>query len=148
MDTQRTIVRNYTYESPAVIQCSTVVSVYTRKAQGEVKIPLDTPTGLNPKQAPPLLNEQEDGWARHPPALSSGTNATYRQKVHRGPSAGAVLIFAIYRVSVSTSLLPHLQLWHPNWPVCVQYVDDLHSSAPDVLQLLSHGDVATIVETD
>lgn len=126
---------------------SAVVSAYTRKAQGEVKIPLHTLTGINPRQAPPLLTEQEDGWARHPSALSSGKNATDRQEVHRGPSAGTVLIFAIYRVSFTTSLLPRLQLWHPNWPVCVQYVDDLHSPVPDVLQLLSHGDVVTIVKS-
>jgi hypothetical protein len=40
-----------------VINFTTVVSEYMRKAEEEAKIPFHTPTTLNPRQEPPILNE-------------------------------------------------------------------------------------------
>lgn len=153
MVTVRTIVQNYTCESPAVIQYSAVVSAYTRKAQGEVKIPLHTLTGINPRQAPPLLTEQEDGWARHPSALSSGLRwvvvrmQLIARKYIEGPRLGQSW-FSQYIASAS----PLLSCHSCNYGILT---DQCASSTSMICihqrrmcyNYLSHGDVVTIVES-
>ena len=101
---------------------------------------------FNPEVSAPATHWIGRWVGPEPSALRSGKNSTVRHKVHRGLSAGTILIFAIFRVSFSTSLVPQLQLWHPTWSVCVQSVGDLHSPVPNVLQFLSHGDVVIIVD--
>jgi hypothetical protein len=50
-------------------------------------------------------------------------------------------------VEFSTALVPQLQLRHINWLASVQSVGEVHSSVPQMLHFLSHGDAAPIVET-
>jgi len=50
-------------------------------------------------------------------------------------------------VSFYTVALPQLQLWHRHWLVSIQSMGDLHSQVSYVLHFISHGRVASVVET-
>ena len=72
---------------------------------------------------------------------------TDRQEVISAPSIVTVSILVRYRVSLSTYLLPQLQLWHLQQPVSVQPVGGMRSEVTSVLRFLSHRDAAEIIGT-
>jgi hypothetical protein len=66
----------------------------------------------------------------HSASSGSCMDTIDRHEVLQGPSVRTVAILVEYRLSFSTALFPHLQLWNLRWPGYVQSAGDQHSCSP------------------